>query len=296
MKSAFVYIPVLTGSLLLGAACLAQQTDRPQQPRMVLQALDLNGDGVLSPDEIQGASASLLKLDRNGDGQLTQDELMPQAADPKLTDDMAQRLMAMDRNGDGVLTPDEVPTRMQPMFQRGDTNHDGKLTRDEILAMARTQSAVQGRPAGRNGAEGMMRMDPVLNALDVDHDGVLTAAEIASAPGALKTLDTNADGTLQASEIRVRQQTPADRTAHLLDEWDTNKDGVLTKAECPDRLQQQFEAIDTNHDGKLNREELTTFFATQTQPRQGDAPRNDAPSAPRLPPASGQTAQPAQPQ
>ncbi len=251
---------------------------------------------MLSPDEIQAATASLLKLDRNHDGMLTQDELMPQPADPKLTEDMVQRLMSMDKNGDGILTADELPERMQPMFQRGDTNHDGKLSHDEVVALARSQSAVQGRPAGRNGAEGMMRMDPILNTIDIDHDGVLSAAEIASAPGALKALDTNADGTLQASELRIRQQTPGERAAHILDEWDTNKDGALTKAECPDRMQQQFDAIDTNHDGKLNSEELTTYFATQTQPRRGDAPRNDASSAPHLPPASGQTTQPAQPQ
>ncbi|GAA3763506.1 hypothetical protein GCM10022270_23340 [Terriglobus aquaticus] len=204
--------------------------------------------------------------------------------------------MALDRNGDGVLTPDEIPERLKPLFQRADANHDGKVTREELAALASAQSVPRGRGVGRNGAEGMARLDPILNALDVDHDGTLTPAEIASAPGALKTLDTNADGTLQASEIRVRQQTPAERAAHILDEWDTNKDGVLTKAECPDRIQAQFDAIDTNHDGKLNSEELTTFFATQPQGRGPGTPRNDAPSAPTLPPAGGQTAQPVPPQ
>ena len=48
---------------------------RPAPPFMV--ALDLNGDGVLSPEEIQRAPESLLKLDKNGDGQLTIDELRP---------------------------------------------------------------------------------------------------------------------------------------------------------------------------------------------------------------------------
>ena len=43
----------------------------------IFAALDTNGDGVLSADEIANAPKSLLKLDKNADGQLTQDELRP---------------------------------------------------------------------------------------------------------------------------------------------------------------------------------------------------------------------------
>jgi Ca2+-binding EF-hand superfamily protein len=291
-------IRISAAALCLAFATLPLHAQGDRQPprRLVLETLDLNHDGQLSPDEIDAASKSLLTLDRNHDGQLSADEYLPQQPNRAAQTDLEQRLLALDHNGDGVLTADELPDRMQPLFQRADSNHDGKVTRDELHALAAAQAAPQGRPTPRNGAEGMARLDPILNALDVDHDGTLTSAEIASAPGALKTLDTNADGTLQASEIRVRQQTPAERAAHILDEWDTNKDGVLTKAECPDRIQAQFDAIDTNHDGKLNSEELTTFFATQPQGRGPGAPRNDAPSAPILPPANGQTAQPQPPQ
>jgi hypothetical protein len=48
---------------------------RPVPP--IIAALDTNGDGIISADEIANASASLLKLDKNGDGQLTRDEYMP---------------------------------------------------------------------------------------------------------------------------------------------------------------------------------------------------------------------------
>jgi hypothetical protein len=43
----------------------------------LMAALDTNGDGILSADEIANTSASLLKLDKNGDGQLTPDEYRP---------------------------------------------------------------------------------------------------------------------------------------------------------------------------------------------------------------------------
>jgi hypothetical protein len=48
---------------------------RPVPP--IIAALDTNGDGIISADEIANASASLLKLDKNGDGKLTMDELRP---------------------------------------------------------------------------------------------------------------------------------------------------------------------------------------------------------------------------
>lgn len=48
---------------------------RPPPP--IIEALDLNHDGVISADEIAKAAESLKKLDKNGDGQLTPDESRP---------------------------------------------------------------------------------------------------------------------------------------------------------------------------------------------------------------------------
>ena len=42
-----------------------------------MEALDANHDGVIDAAEIANASAALKALDKNGDGQLTQDELRP---------------------------------------------------------------------------------------------------------------------------------------------------------------------------------------------------------------------------
>ena len=48
---------------------------RPMNP--IIEALDLNKDGIIDADEIAKASASLKKLDKNGDGKLTPDEYRP---------------------------------------------------------------------------------------------------------------------------------------------------------------------------------------------------------------------------
>ncbi len=262
-------LPVL--GVMAGVALHAQGPGGGQ-PRPVLLALDADHDGTLSAAEMAAAPSALARLDSDGDGQLSSLEYLPKQSDPNAVDPdaLVARLMALDRNGDGVLTADELPERLSGMMSRLDANHDGKLTPDEIRASATRQ----GGPAGRRqtGA-GATRMDPVLNALDADHDGVISAVEIANASAALKSLDRNSDGQLAPDELKMRQQTPADRAAHTLDEWDTNKDGKLSKAEAPDRIQQQFEKIDTNGDGFLDLAELTAFNASQ--PAQGPRPNNE---------------------
>jgi len=49
----------------------------PPPPHPLMIALDLDGDGTLSAEELKNAAAALLKLDKNGDGQLSPDELRP---------------------------------------------------------------------------------------------------------------------------------------------------------------------------------------------------------------------------
>ena len=260
-------ILIFSSSLMAGSILAAQA---PPQPRPVFEALDLNHDGTLSAAEIAAASASLRKLDLDGDGQLTSLEFLPRPVDSSAVDaeSLVKRLMAFDRNGDGVLTSDELPERMQSLMAKADANHDGKLTPDEIRAYAKAQTGPLGRV--QSGAQ-VTRMDPILNALDANHDGILSADEIANAPAALLTLDLNHDGQLTPDETRIRPTTPADRAAHLLDEWDTNKDGKLSKAEAPDRIQAQFDQIDTNKDGFLDVGELTAYFASQPAQRPREA-------------------------
>jgi len=50
---------------------------RPPPPHPLLVALDTDGDGELSAEEIANAATSLRKLDKNGDGKITRDELRP---------------------------------------------------------------------------------------------------------------------------------------------------------------------------------------------------------------------------
>jgi len=117
-----------------------------------------------------------------------------------------------------------------------------------------------------------------LNALDTNHDGMISAEEIAAATASLLTLDKNADGEITGDEMRVRQQTPEERADHMLDEWDTNKDGKVSQAEAPERMVSQFGSIDKNGDGFLDRDELIAYFKTQGNQPRGGGPREAGPS------------------
>lgn len=195
----------------------------------ILNAADVNQDGAVSASEIAGASAQVQKLDKNGDGKLSREEAGIQMmgrggrgrggeregeggdeppAPPPSAAELTDTLMAFDANHDGKLEKAEVPERMQGMFDRGDTNHDGILTRDEISKLAeanRQQQGGEGRGFGEGRGEGRGRgpgaFDLAFNALDADHDGEISSAEIANAPTALKTLDRNGDGQITNDEV-----------------------------------------------------------------------------------------------
>lgn len=127
----------------------------------VMTALDADGDGVISAEEINNASVALRKLDKNGDGKLTEDEIRPSFPErgpggpggrggergpggPN-PEEMVKQLLEFDKNGDGQLSKSEVPERMHGMFERGDTNKDGVLSKEELRKLAEAQSGGERR-------------------------------------------------------------------------------------------------------------------------------------------------------
>lgn len=69
-----------------------RQSQREQNgPPAIIAALDPNRDGVLSAEEIAGASRALLSLDKNGDGQLSREELAPRLNRDRVNQDRSER-------------------------------------------------------------------------------------------------------------------------------------------------------------------------------------------------------------
>ena len=226
-------ILLLALAVILFVHRVPAQRGGEQRISPVQAALDANSDGVIAGDEMKSAPAALRKLDKNNDGQLTESELRPNVERGRPdgragngNEDVVNGLLAFDENKDGKLAKSEVPERMQQMFARGDADHDGFLTREELTKLAAAQTATaentgsnqrgerggerrddhdeRGERVGRRGVgtSEMMRGMPLLAALDANRDGVISSDEIEQAPTALKTLDKNSDGQLTADEFR----------------------------------------------------------------------------------------------
>ena len=196
MRRVFITIGVLSLLGLLTAVNVAQRPqDRERRgragnrrpPSLILQSLDTNRDGQLSPEEVAAATETLQKLDRDGNGRLSADELAiprerrerdngraegrrrgPAGADappqrpgrdrgPRNPENdgerFIQRLMSFDDNKDGQLSKEELPERMQRILERHDRDENGKLDRTELQDMAAEAS----RRAGRGGFGGRER-------------------------------------------------------------------------------------------------------------------------------------------
>ncbi|MEM7723836.1 MAG: EF-hand domain-containing protein [Pseudomonadota bacterium] len=124
----------------LAAPALAQDRGGPGGPRMVFEELDLNNDGSVTLEELQGAGeARFVEADTDGDGALSRDELIAQAQN-------------------------RTETRVDRMIERADSDGDGALSAEE-LADARANNRRGPSP------------DRILERFDADGDGAVTRAE-----------------------------------------------------------------------------------------------------------------------
>ena len=126
----------------------------------LFKALDTNGDGELSAEEIANAPKSLLQLDKDGDGKLSARELM-QGGPPGLggpggaaggfnaAEMIERRIKEADKNGDHKLQKDEVSGPLAAMFDKADANGDGEIDETELRqAMERLRERL--RDGGQN--------------------------------------------------------------------------------------------------------------------------------------------------
>src|SRR5579864_2006805 len=109
----------------------------------VLAALDADHNGEISASEIQNAPAALKALDKNGDGTLTQDEVLP---DPVAI--AVGLVMRLDENGDGKISRDErsgeLARRYRDLLDAADQNKVGVVTEQEVANEIRRRAVLTG--------------------------------------------------------------------------------------------------------------------------------------------------------
>ncbi len=141
-----IFLSLAAIGFLGGCKTISPQAADPSMERF--NRVDINGDGVLSQDEINKSFVDTLfkSRDLNGDGKLTREEWVV-GDDPAAVRTFEEH----DLNKDGIVTLAEAETRglgkdgMAANFIAGaDTDRNGVVDREEAIAYyARTEGPVR---------------------------------------------------------------------------------------------------------------------------------------------------------
>jgi EF hand len=135
-----------------------------------------------------------------------------------------------------------------------------------VAAVAQQDGPPDGPPPQGGPGMGMHRMPPpIIAALDTNHDGIIDADEIANASAALKTLDKSGTGKLTLLDL----MGPPPRGSGGGMGWSAGQNGKPPGAmngtngmagqpmgRGMHRVPPVFAALDTNHDGVIDADEI----------------------------------------
>lgn len=190
--------------------------------RQQLETDDADGDGALSPAEMQASpnadtwQALARGADRDYDGRLTTAELdrccelLAQAAalrvEVMLVDRGRPLFDVLDVDRDGRLTPREQ-RHGWPRLAHWDSNRDGSIVWDEVprllqLVFSRGSAKPEASVAAKPTVVAAPRGPAWFTKMDRNGDGDLTAGEFLGPSEVFRKLDTDADGLLDAAEAR----------------------------------------------------------------------------------------------
>jgi len=203
-------------------------------PEQFIKRFDKNNDGFLTKDELPPRLAAAFdRADQNGDGKLDVDEI------GQMLEVLRRNIKANANKSAGPAKNPDIERRVADVFNRLDTNNDGKISRQEA----------QG-PFSKN-----------FDQIDRNKDGFLDKEEVRQALERFAQRNPEAAKS-KAAEVRTVPQ----RRIPDFDAFDLDADGVLTREEWQKtRFSDSFDAIDANKDGRIDRKEFETYFKKQAE-------------------------------
>jgi Ca2+-binding EF-hand superfamily protein len=205
-------------------------------PKRIFQTLDKNKDGKLTRDEVQGRPRILALFDRLNKDSLTVEDLTAAlgGGGGKKAGKKAQK-----KNAKAEKMAEGSATALPALFRMLDTNHDGRLSREELSKAA-----------------------DLFDRLDRNHDGFLDAHELSEAPSVASSEEPVINPAAPLARGKKGNLTEQS-LMQLLKRADADGDGKLSMEEAPKFLKKQFSKIDTNGDGFLDKKELEAWFHRQ---------------------------------
>ncbi len=172
-------------------------------PKRIFQMLDKNKDGKLTRDEVSGRPRLLALFDRLGKDELTLDDVSSalgnggKANGKKAKKRLAAKMAATSESNGSQEGSDGKEGRPLPaIFRLLDTNHDGRLSPEELSKAA-----------------------TLFDQLDRNHDGFLDANELMGTASTTRQVNWRQRGNerIASSSASTRRQFPA-RAAHAPDD------------------------------------------------------------------------------
>ncbi len=224
----------------------------------MMQRFDVNGDGELTKDEIEGVIDTLyVKADANGDGKVTLEEFKVFYID-EFSERKVRAFQRMDKNGDGEITIAEFENARPG---KGGGKHHGKRSH-KGAGKDGAPHAHKGKP-GKRGEGNQARLEK----FDTNKDGKISREERAAARLQVFTeADKNGDKVLTLAEFTPIWAARADKRMVRAFQWfDRDGDLVITKEEAHAPVKKMVRKMDSNGDGVLNKKD---------KPHRGEKPRH----------------------
>ncbi len=171
----------------------------------------------------------------------------------------------------------QAKARAEARFEALDTNHDGAISPAELAAapphhwMPGDGGAHPGAHAGRHrgchgGPDMAAKGRPAASeAQRQERQQQREQARAAMDQALFARLDTNGDGQISKAEFtpgKLRQARREAVQAQWFARLDKDGSGGLSRSELPD-MSRRLEAMDTNHDGTVTREEARAYHRSQ---------------------------------